>query len=111
MVRQASAPQRAQAARKAVAPSGDAERVRAPESAKAAPARADARMPDAQDDSSPYSDVAPEVAIEHFREALRAKQARVRQGPSYPAPNAYSGRSAVPVDDASTDEDGGDRDA
>jgi hypothetical protein len=42
---------------------------------------------------------------------LRAKQARVRQGPNYPAANPYSGRSPVPVDDTSTDEDGGQRDA
>jgi hypothetical protein len=30
--------------------------------------------------------------MQHFRELLRAKQDRVRQGPSYPAPNAYTGR-------------------
>ncbi|MBA8882789.1 hypothetical protein [Dokdonella fugitiva] len=30
--------------------------------------------------------------MQHFREVLRAKQERVRQGPSYPAPNAYTGR-------------------
>lgn len=47
-----------------------------------------------------------QTALDHFREALRAKQARVRQGPNYPAPNPYSGRSTVPVDGTSTDGDG-----
>jgi hypothetical protein len=36
--------------------------------------------------------VSAELAMQHFRELLRAKQERVRQGPSYPAPNAYTGR-------------------
>jgi len=31
------------------------------------------------------------VAREHFQELLEAKQAKVRQGPSYPAPNAFTG--------------------
>jgi hypothetical protein len=33
-----------------------------------------------------------EVARRHFREILEAKQQRVKQGPSYPAPNAFTGR-------------------
>ena len=36
--------------------------------------------------------VSPEVARRHFQELLEAKQERVRQGPSYPAPNAFTGR-------------------
>jgi hypothetical protein len=36
--------------------------------------------------------VSAELAMQHFRELLRAKQDRVRQGPNYPAPNAYTGR-------------------
>ncbi|HEY6941162.1 hypothetical protein [Dokdonella sp.] len=36
--------------------------------------------------------VSAEVAMQHFRDVLRAKQERVRQGPNYPAPNAYTGR-------------------
>jgi hypothetical protein len=36
--------------------------------------------------------VSAEVARQHFREILEAKQKRVRQGPSYPAPNAFTGR-------------------
>ncbi|MEO6688315.1 MAG: hypothetical protein ABIS07_03485 [Dokdonella sp.] len=36
--------------------------------------------------------VSPEVAAAHFQELLRAKQERVRQGPSYPAANPYTGR-------------------
>ena len=36
--------------------------------------------------------VSPDVARKHFEELLKAKQERVRQGPSYPAPNAYTGR-------------------
>ena len=34
----------------------------------------------------------PEVAKQHFLEALQAKQERVRQGPSYPPANAFTGR-------------------
>ncbi len=37
--------------------------------------------------------VSPEVAIQHFRELLRAKQERVSQGPSYPSANAFTGRN------------------
>ncbi|MEP7097943.1 MAG: hypothetical protein ABI748_09800 [Dokdonella sp.] len=37
--------------------------------------------------------VSPEVAIQHFREVLRAKQERVNQGPSYPSANAFTGRT------------------
>jgi hypothetical protein len=36
--------------------------------------------------------VNPELARQHFREILEAKQQRVRQGPGYPAPNAFTGR-------------------
>jgi hypothetical protein len=36
--------------------------------------------------------VTPEVARQHFRELLEAKQQRAKQGPSYPAPNAFTGR-------------------
>ncbi|MEO5561078.1 MAG: hypothetical protein ABIO49_14175 [Dokdonella sp.] len=36
--------------------------------------------------------VSPEVAAAHFQELLRAKQERVRQGPTYPAANPYTGR-------------------
>jgi hypothetical protein len=32
------------------------------------------------------------VARRHFRELLEAKQARVRQGPAYPAANPYTGQ-------------------
>jgi hypothetical protein len=44
--------------------------------------------------------------MQHFRELLRAKQDRVRQGPSYPAPNAYTGRhdSVDIVENDDTDE-------
>jgi hypothetical protein len=50
--------------------------------------------------------VSAEVAMQHFRELLRAKQDRVRQGPSYPAPNAYTGRhdSVDIVENVDTDE-------
>jgi hypothetical protein len=53
-----------------------------------------------------YSAATPEVAIEHFREVLRAKQERVRQGPSYPAPNPYSGRPAVAVEPGPDEDEG-----
>jgi hypothetical protein len=56
-----------------------------------------------------YSAVSPQVAIEHFRELLRAKQERVRQGPSYPAPNPYSGRPGG-ASGSGTDEGDGDAD-
>jgi hypothetical protein len=38
--------------------------------------------------------VTPKVAARHFREALQAKQERVRQGPNYPPANAFTGRNA-----------------
>jgi len=34
----------------------------------------------------------------HFQELLRAKQERVRQGPSYPPANPYTGRHDAPTD-------------
>jgi len=34
----------------------------------------------------------PAIAKRHFLEVLEAKQERVRQGPSYPAANAFTGR-------------------
>ena len=37
----------------------------------------------------------PDVARQHFQELLEAKQARVRQGPSYPAANAFTGQRAA----------------
>lgn len=36
--------------------------------------------------------VSPAIAKRHFLEVLEAKQERVRQGPSYPAANAFTGR-------------------
>ena len=43
--------------------------------------------------------------MQHFRDVLRAKQERVRQGPSYPAPNAYTGRhDSVAAGDDDSDE-------
>ena len=36
--------------------------------------------------------VSAKVAARHFREALQAKQERVRQGPNYPSANAFTGR-------------------
>ena len=36
--------------------------------------------------------------MQHFRELLRAKQERVRQGPSYPAPNDFTGRHEMQGD-------------
>ncbi|MEO7431656.1 MAG: hypothetical protein ABIR62_06455 [Dokdonella sp.] len=47
--------------------------------------------------------MAPDVAIAHFQELLRAKQERVRQGPSYPAANAYTGRHDATADDVHDD--------
>lgn len=35
--------------------------------------------------------VSPNVARQHFLEILKAKQERVRQGPAYPAANAFTG--------------------
>ncbi len=43
-------------------------------------------------DSSASGPVSPEVATAHFQELLRAKQERVRQGPTYPAANPFTGR-------------------
>ncbi|MBN8480133.1 MAG: hypothetical protein J0L88_00930 [Xanthomonadales bacterium] len=46
------------------------------------------------------------VAKRHFLEALAAKQERIKQGPSYPPANPFTGRSDVeiapghPTDDA-----------
>jgi hypothetical protein len=50
--------------------------------------------------------VSPEVARRHFLEVLEAKQQRAKQGPSYPAPNAFTGRphdtvANSPVQDSS----------
>jgi hypothetical protein len=42
--------------------------------------------------SAPQQPATPAVARQHFRELLEAKQQRVKQGPSYPAPNAFTGR-------------------
>jgi len=42
--------------------------------------------------AAPGQPVTAEVARQHFREILEAKQQRVKQGPSYPAPNAFTGR-------------------
>ncbi|HEX5122117.1 MAG TPA: hypothetical protein VFV97_02635 [Rhodanobacteraceae bacterium] len=42
--------------------------------------------------AAPTGPVTPEVARQHFRELLEAKQQRDKQGPSYPAPNAFTGR-------------------
>ncbi len=39
----------------------------------------------------------------HFQELLRAKQERVRQGPSYPAANAYTGRHDAPTENMHED--------
>ncbi|HKE47805.1 MAG TPA: hypothetical protein VKB52_07050 [Rhodanobacteraceae bacterium] len=39
--------------------------------------------------------MSPAVARRHFQELLEAKQARVKQGPSYPAPNAYTGQHTL----------------
>ena len=36
--------------------------------------------------------VTPDIARQHFLEILEAKQQRVKQGPAYPAPNAFTGR-------------------
>lgn len=36
--------------------------------------------------------MAPAVARRHFQALLEAKQARVRQGPSYPPANAFTGQ-------------------
>ena len=41
---------------------------------------------------SHHDGATPDVARQHFRELLEAKQARVRQGPSYPAANAHTGQ-------------------
>jgi hypothetical protein len=54
-------------------------------------------------DSTVAGPVSPEVATAHFQELLRAKQERVRQGPTYPAANPYTGRH-----DASGGNDHGD---
>ncbi|MEO7324833.1 MAG: hypothetical protein ABIW82_08390 [Dokdonella sp.] len=43
-------------------------------------------------EASDAGPVSPEVATAHFQELLRAKQERVRQGPTYPAANPYTGR-------------------
>jgi hypothetical protein len=42
--------------------------------------------------------VTPDVAMAHFQELLRAKQERVRQGPSYPPANPYTGRHDAPAE-------------
>jgi hypothetical protein len=49
--------------------------------------------------------VSPEVAIQHFREVLRAKLERESQGPSYPSANPFSGRidSATATQHADTE--------
>jgi hypothetical protein len=36
--------------------------------------------------------VRPSIARRHFQELLQAKQERVKQGPSYPPANPYTGR-------------------
>lgn len=38
------------------------------------------------------------MAKRHFLEALEAKQERIRQGPSYPSSNAFTGRPDAPVE-------------
>jgi hypothetical protein len=65
------------------------------------PAQA-ARPPRAStsEEGSGSAPVSADVAIAHFQELLRAKQERVRQGPAYPAANAYTGRHDVSVDSA-----------
>jgi hypothetical protein len=45
-----------------------------------------------------------QTALDHFREALRAKQERVKQAPAYPAPNDFTGRHDFTLS-ASTDPD------
>ena len=50
--------------------------------------------------------ISAEVAMQHFRDALRAKQERVRQGPVYPAPNAYTGRHDTATAGEGDDGDG-----
>lgn len=49
--------------------------------------------------------VSPEIAVAHFQELLRAKQERVRQGPTYPAANPYTGRHDVAGGNAHGDVD------
>jgi hypothetical protein len=51
--------------------------------------------------AAPQQPASPAVARQHFRELLEAKQQRVKQGPSYPAPNAFTGRPHEAGGDAS----------
>jgi len=59
--------------------------------------------------------VSPSVAQRNFRKLLEAKQERVRQGPSYPAPNEFTGRhdadSASAPQPAQSDEAAGTSDS
>ncbi|HEU4664726.1 MAG TPA: hypothetical protein VFS55_11930 [Dokdonella sp.] len=86
--------------------------VAAPQKPANAPAPAPAAAPSAPKPGVPPAAgagaagaVSAEVAMQHFRDVLRAKQERVRQGPSYPAPNAFTGRhDGAPTSSGEDDE-------
>jgi hypothetical protein len=55
--------------------------------------------------SGPQPPVSPSVAREHFLEILKAKQERVRQGPAYPAANAFTGQRDTAAAPGETESD------
>ena len=103
-VRKARAGKATSAARKSAAkPARTAARTAAPPAGKTAASRSNkpaaASKPvstrgQQKTPSSPRA-VSPSVARKHFEQLLKAKQERVRQGPSYPAPNPFTGRHDV----------------
>ncbi len=69
-------------ARRAASPAAKRSTTRKPAARAVAPKTAGARR----------RPVKPEVARRHFLEILEAKRERVKQGPGYPPPNAFTGR-------------------
>jgi hypothetical protein len=92
------------AAKKSRAPARKTARAKPAATAKKAATRR-ARKPAAPARKRPVS---PAVARRHFQQLLEAKQARVKQGPSYPQPNAFTGQHApAPSSSAPGGLDGG----
>lgn len=90
----AAKPSRAKQAPAKPAPAKSAGRAPAaaarPAAAPKAPAK---RPPTAPKKTGSPRQAAADVARQHFREILEAKQQRVKQGPAYPAANAFTGRA------------------
>jgi hypothetical protein len=84
------------ASKRAVATTKKAVSTPKPSSTIAKPSVA-ASKPKAKPDDTPRR-ASPAVAKRHFLEALEAKQQRVAQGPGYPPPNPYTGRTDAPFE-------------